>query len=79
MWDEQIGAVRWVSREDSAETQDNTVAAAVGWSDEGEKAIVGTGTSEVAVGVMRPQGQAPYLRTHADGQWNNNLLSLDAF
>jgi len=28
------------------------------------------------VGVVRSAGQAPYLRTHADGNWNNNLLSL---
>lgn len=29
------------------------------------------------VGVVRPTGRAPYVRTHADGDWNNNLLSLD--
>jgi hypothetical protein len=29
------------------------------------------------VGVVRPAGRAPYLRTHADGDWNDNLLSLD--
>jgi hypothetical protein len=29
------------------------------------------------VGVVRPQGRAPYLRTYADGDWNNNLLALD--
>jgi Protein of unknown function (DUF3892) len=29
------------------------------------------------VGVVRETGKAPYLRTHADGDWNNNLLSLD--
>ena len=29
------------------------------------------------VGVVRSQGKAPYVRTHADGDWNNNLLSLD--
>jgi hypothetical protein len=29
------------------------------------------------VGVVRPAGRAPYVRTHADGVWNNNLLSLD--
>ncbi|MGH7802553.1 MAG: DUF3892 domain-containing protein [Thermodesulfobacteriota bacterium] len=29
------------------------------------------------VGVVRERGKAPYLRTHADGYWNNNLLSLD--
>jgi Protein of unknown function (DUF3892) len=29
------------------------------------------------VGVVRESGKAPYLRTHADGYWNNNLLSLN--
>ena len=29
------------------------------------------------VGVIRPAGRAAYLRTHADGDWNDNLLSLD--
>ena len=29
------------------------------------------------VGVVRPTHGAPYLRTYADGDWNNNLLSLD--
>jgi hypothetical protein len=29
------------------------------------------------IGVVREAGKAPYLRTYADGNWNNNLLSLD--
>lgn len=29
------------------------------------------------VGVVRPVGRPPYLRTYADGDWNNNLLSLN--
>ena len=28
------------------------------------------------VGVVREEGKAPYLRTHADGRWNDNLLAL---
>ena len=29
------------------------------------------------VGVIYPgEGRLPYLRTYADGDWNNNLLSL---
>jgi hypothetical protein len=27
------------------------------------------------IGVVRESGKAPYLRTYADGQWNNNLLA----
>lgn len=29
------------------------------------------------IGVVRPAGRPPYLRTHADGDWNDNLLSLN--
>jgi len=29
------------------------------------------------VGVVRPSGRPAYVRTHADGDWNNNLLSLN--
>jgi hypothetical protein len=29
----------------------------------------------VYIGVVREAGKAPYLRTYADGQWNNNLLA----
>lgn len=29
------------------------------------------------VGVVRSPGRAAYLRTHADGDWNDNLLSLN--
>jgi hypothetical protein len=29
------------------------------------------------IGVVRLAGHTPYLRTHADGDWNDNLLSLD--
>ena len=28
------------------------------------------------VGIVREKGKAPFLRTHADGYWNDNLLSL---
>ena len=29
------------------------------------------------VGVVRQNGRPPYLRTYADGVWNDNLLSLN--
>jgi Protein of unknown function (DUF3892) len=29
------------------------------------------------IGVVRQNGLAPFLRTHADGVWNDNLLSLN--
>lgn len=32
----------------------------------------------VYIGVVREAGKSPYLRTHADGKWNDNLLALPA-
>ncbi len=29
------------------------------------------------IGVVREPGKSPYLRTYADGYYDNNLLSLD--
>jgi hypothetical protein len=29
------------------------------------------------IGVVRQAGRVPFLRTHADGDWNDNLLSLN--
>ncbi|MGE6385420.1 DUF3892 domain-containing protein [Pseudomonas sp. NPDC078416] len=29
------------------------------------------------IGVVRAAGKAPYVRTYSDGDWNNNLLSLN--
>lgn len=31
---------------------------------------------KVYIGVVREAGRSPYLRTHADGKWNDNLLAL---
>ena len=30
------------------------------------------------VGVVRPAGRPPYIRTYADGVWTDNLLALSA-
>lgn len=35
------------------------------------------GGKQSEVGVVNPDdGRSPFLRTHADGYWNDNLLSL---
>jgi Protein of unknown function (DUF3892) len=40
--------------------------------------VLEPGTGKRAdIGVVRESGKAPYLRTYADGKWNNNLLSLN--
>jgi hypothetical protein len=31
---------------------------------------------KVYVGVVREAGKSPFLRTYADGKWNDNLLAL---
>lgn len=31
---------------------------------------------KVSIGVVREAGKAPFLRTYADGKWNDNLLAL---
>ena len=49
----------------------------INWIDANEHTFyTGSGVQKADIGVVRETGKAPYLRTHADGQWNNNLLSL---
>lgn len=39
--------------------------------------VVDSSTGKRAdIAVVREAGKVPFLRTHADGDWNNNLLSL---
>ncbi len=67
----------------------NTVSGASGDSDKPSmvdfidnkngNVVVGTGTNQVQVGTVHPDGSKPYLRTYSDGKWSNNLLSLLTF
>lgn len=43
------------------------------------QAFVASGSARVKVEVVRPTYGLPYLRTHADGYWNDNLLALPIF
>ena len=36
-----------------------------------------TSGHKMYIGVVREVGKVPYLRTHADGKWNDNLLALN--
>jgi Protein of unknown function (DUF3892) len=36
-----------------------------------------TNSKRAEIGVVRESGKVPYLRTHSDGYYNNNLLSLN--
>jgi hypothetical protein len=69
----------WWTNPANSETGDNTKAAIVGWIDNqnGAAYVQEPGTTPADVGTVDPgNGRARYLRTYADGAWNNNLLSL---
>ena len=55
----------------------------VRWLDENPKvniAIVKDPQGDTSwVGTIHPSGGPAYLRTHADGKWNDNLLALDTY
>ena len=76
---EHITDVKWTSYQDGS-TGQSTKATMVKWIDVDEgKAYVEAATSKVEVGVVKPQGGTPYLRTIANGTWTDNLLSLPRF
>jgi hypothetical protein len=45
----------------------------------GNQAFVTANSVRAAVGVVRPSRRDPFLRTHADGSWSDNLLALPLF
>ena len=50
----------------------------VDWiKNKGGQAYVTNGNLQVAVGVV--EATPPYIRTHADGVWTDNLLALPTF
>lgn len=76
---QHITSYKWVDETDN-KTDTSSKLAMVEWIDVKKgQAYVGTGSLKVKVGVVRPENAAPYLRTYADNQWNNNLLALPRF
>ncbi|MFD6141291.1 DUF3892 domain-containing protein [Promicromonospora sp. NPDC060271] len=76
---EYITHLRWKNENDGS-TGDSTKATLVDWIDNKKGvAHVGSGSVQVNVGTVHPDGGTPYLRTYADGKWTNNLLSLPEF
>jgi hypothetical protein len=70
---------KWRS-DDTGEVNSTSKRGMVEWLDKpGAAAYVSSGTARATVAVIRPEGQDPYLRTYADGVWNDNLLSLPHF
>lgn len=77
---EHVDAVRWRNTSTLA-TGQSTTQTIVDWLSESQanQAVVAAGGTWVYVGVVRVEGKAPYIRTHADGKPQDNLLDLPRF
>jgi hypothetical protein len=73
---QHIEAVRW-KNPDSREAGESTRARMVQWITGGGAAYVCGGGHLARVGVVK--GNPPYIRTHADGTWSDNLLALPTY
>lgn len=63
----------------TGQTREDTKSTIVKFLEEGGKAFVETGASKCAVGVARPAGGTPHLRTFSNGTWTDSLLSLPRY
>lgn len=76
---EHIASVRWKNPQTSA-TGSSTRATMVDWlRTPGNAAFVSDSRGNITVGVVNPPIGSPFLRTHADGRWTDNLLSLPRY
>lgn len=76
--EDEIVSYKWKNQDGKVAQSDKPTM--VDWIDNKKgTAYVGAGSNRVNVGVVKPQGGQPYLRTHADGKWTNNLLNLPTF
>ena len=75
---QHIASVRW-SNPESAETGQSTRQEMVEWirDKNGVAWVHGSDGSVSQVGVV--EAQPPYIRTYADGDWNDNLLALPTY
>lgn len=72
-----IAAVRWTNPVEGT-SGDSTRAAMVSFINGGGVAKVhGSDGSVATVGVVN--ATPPYIRTYADGEWNDNLLALPRY
>lgn len=75
---EAIADFHWTN-EETGKSDSSTKATMVDWIDSKKgHAYVGGGANRADVGVVRPDGGPPYLRTYADGKCNN-LRSLPRY
>jgi hypothetical protein len=75
---QHIASVTWKNPETGA-TGESTRGAMVKWirDEKGVAHVHGTDGSISQVGVV--EATPPYIRTHADGDWNDNLLTLPRY
>ena len=73
---EHITDVKW---QDTGNGKSNSCSRSdmIDWLRAGNHAYVTDGNKTVEVGVV--DATPPYLRTHADGVWTDNLLALPRF
>lgn len=74
---EHIRRLWWINPADG-KSGDNSRAELVAWieNDNGKAYVEDRWGNRSDVGVVTPTRGEKYLRTHADGVWTNNLLSL---
>lgn len=76
---EHIAEVKWRNPSDGNADR-SSVATMVDWIDnKGGTAKVRGGNTESTVGTVANGTKPKYLRTHADGTWNDNLLALPKY
>lgn len=76
---EHIASVRW-RQDGTGDTGQSSRAEMVGFIETKKGTVyVSDGASRATVGVVVPSHGAKYLRTYADGNWTNNLLSLPKY
>lgn len=76
---EHIAEVKWRNPQ-SGETGQSSRSTMVDWiENKNGDARVTDGTRTVQVGVVTPTRSPKYIRTHADGTWTDNLLSLPRY
>lgn len=74
---EDIVAYKW--RLDTGEDGESDRDSMVAWLEQGNDAVISVDGAGVAIGIVRMEGQAPFLCAHANGQWTDGLLNLPMF
>ena len=73
---QHVTAVRWRNPSTGA-CGNSTRTEMVKWIQNGGKVYLRYGKADVKVSVVK--ANPPYLRSHADGTWNDNLLTLPRY